>query len=44
MLRSQDLKDKFYDAGQFYIFPGKDITKLNFKKIIFTIWLYSSFC
>ena len=31
MLRSQDLEDKFYDAGQFYIFPGKEITKLNFK-------------
>ena len=32
MIRSQDLKDKYYDAGQFYIFPGNKISKLNFKK------------
>ena len=27
MIRSQDLKDKYYDAGQFYIFP--EIKYLN---------------
>lgn len=41
MLRSQDLEDKFYDAGQFYIFPGKEISKLNFKKNNFLRYGYT---
>ncbi len=32
MMRSQDLRKKYYDAGQFYIFPGSKISKLNFKQ------------
>ena len=32
MLRSQDIEDKYYDAGQFYIYPGKKLLKLNFIK------------
>ena len=32
LLRSQDIEDKYYDAGQFYIYPGKKLIKLNFIK------------
>ncbi len=32
LLRSQDIEDKYYDAGQFYIYPGKKLLKLNFIK------------
>jgi len=32
LLRSQDIGDKYYDAGQFYIYPGKKLLKLNFIK------------
>ena len=32
LLRSQDIGDKYYDAGQFYIYPGNKLLKLNFIK------------
>ena len=32
MNRSQDLVEKYYDAGQFYIFPSNKIFKINFLK------------
>ena len=32
MKRSQDLVEKYYDAGQFYIFPSDKIFKINFSK------------
>ncbi len=32
LLRSQDIEDKYYDAGQFYIYPGNKLLKLNFIK------------
>ena len=32
LLRSQDIENKYYDAGQFYIYPGNKLLKLNFIK------------
>ena len=32
LIRSQDIPPKYYDAGQFYIYPGEKILKFNFVK------------
>ncbi len=32
LIRSQDIKKKYFDAGQFCIYPGKKFFKLNFVK------------
>ena len=32
LIRSQDIKKKYFDAGQFCIYPGKKFLKLNFVK------------
>jgi pseudaminic acid cytidylyltransferase len=32
LVRSQDIKHKYFDAGQFYIYPGNKFHKLNFLK------------
>ena len=41
MNRSQDLVEKYYDAGQFYIFPSNKIFKINFLKNNFLRYGYS---